>query len=293
MKRAKPQARQFSAPRGLQWEISVNALEKWAPSLAASDAPENTISMLDPIGADPWTGDGVTAKRVAGALRSIGADKNVVVNINSPGGDFFEGLAIYELLREHKGNVTVKVLGLAASAASLVAMAGDEVLIARAGFLMIHNTWVFALGNRNELRDIADTLEEFDGAALDIYAARASVEQRALAKMMDKETWIRGETAVEQGFADALLPSDEVKSEPGNAARGDVNAARLIELAMAKQGVPRSQRVALMTKFKSGTRDAAGTGTRDAAGAGEYGTPEAAAAVREYLDFLTQAEITS
>lgn len=290
MKRMKPQARQFSPPKGLQWDIAVEALEKWSPALAAADAGENSISILDAIGTDPWTGDGVTAKRVAAALRGIGADKNVVVNINSPGGDFFEGLAIYELLREHKGNVTVKVLGLAASAASIVAMAGDEVQIARSGFLMVHNTWVIALGNRNDLRDIADTLEEFDGAALDIYAARASIDQRAIAKMMDKETWIRGETAVEQGFADALLASDEVKDDPGTAAKADVIAAHLIELAMAKQGVPRSRRRALMNEFKSGTHTAAGSGTPGAAG---NGTHDAAAAVRQYLDFLTQAEITS
>ncbi|MBN0106041.1 Clp protease ClpP, partial [Pseudomonas aeruginosa] len=92
----------------------------------------------EPIGYDWWTGEGVTAKRIAGALRAIGGDVDVTVNINSPGGDVFEGLAIYNLLREHKGKVTVRVLGLAASAASFIAMAADEVKIARAGFLMIH-----------------------------------------------------------------------------------------------------------------------------------------------------------
>src|SRR6185436_2438068 len=133
------------------------ALERWAPDLmAAAASEESTISVLDPIGVDPWTGEGVTAKRIAAALRSIGADKDVVVNINSPGGDLFEGMAIYNLLREHQGKVTVKVLGVAASAASIVAMAGDEIQIARAGFLMIHNTWVIAMGNRNDLREIAD-----------------------------------------------------------------------------------------------------------------------------------------
>ncbi|MFT2622165.1 head maturation protease, ClpP-related, partial [Escherichia coli] len=74
---------------------------------------------------------------------------------NSPGGDMFEGLAIYNLLREHEGEVNVKVLGLAASAGSVIAMAGDTVQIARAGFLMIHNAWVVAMGNRNDLRELA------------------------------------------------------------------------------------------------------------------------------------------
>src|SRR5688572_20457621 len=98
-----PQARQFERPQGLQWDIAPQALDRWTPNLAAAAASsENTISIFDPIGVDFWTGEGVTAKRVAGALRSIGADKDVVVLVNSPGGDLFEGLAIYSLLREHK-----------------------------------------------------------------------------------------------------------------------------------------------------------------------------------------------
>ncbi|KLB48562.1 peptidase, partial [Xanthomonas euvesicatoria] len=104
---------------------------------------------------------GVTARRVAGALRAMGKGP-VTVNVNSPGGDMFEGLAIYNLLREHDGEITVKVLGLAASAASIIAMAGDTVQIARAGFLMIHNAWVMAVGNRNDLIEVADTLKPFD-----------------------------------------------------------------------------------------------------------------------------------
>ncbi|WP_034085582.1 head maturation protease, ClpP-related, partial [Pseudomonas aeruginosa] len=109
---------------------------------------------------------------IAGALRAIGGDVDVTVNINSPGGDVFEGLAIYNLLREHKGKVTVNIIGLAASAASFIAMAGDEIRIGRAAFLMIHNAWLIAMGNRNDLREIADWLEPFDMTLADIYAQR-------------------------------------------------------------------------------------------------------------------------
>ncbi|HCF5801664.1 TPA: Clp protease ClpP, partial [Pseudomonas aeruginosa] len=104
----------------------------------------------------------------AGALRAIGGDVDVTVNINSPGGDVFEGLAIYNLLREHKGKVSVNIIGLAASAASFIAMAGDEIRIGRAAFLMIHNAWLIAMGNRNDLREIADWLEPFDMTLADI-----------------------------------------------------------------------------------------------------------------------------
>ena len=111
---------------------------------AGNDA--NSISIYDSIG-ENWEGTGVTAKRISAALRAIG-DKDVVVNINSPGGDFFEGVAIYNLLREHQGRVTVQVMGLAASAASVIAMAGDEILMGDGSFLMIHNAgpWPSAIG---------------------------------------------------------------------------------------------------------------------------------------------------
>jgi ATP-dependent Clp protease protease subunit len=265
-----PQAREIVMPQGLQWELQPKALERWTPDLVAADQADNTISILDPIGQDPWTGEGVTAKRISAALRSIGANKDVTVNLNSPGGDFFEGLAIYSLLREHKGDVTVKVLGIAASAASVVAMAGDEVMIARAGFLMIHNVWAVAIGNRNDLRAMADTLEPFDNAMADIYATRSGLDVKKVAKMMDTETFIGGSEAVDQGFADALLPADEVKKDAN--AKADRVAAYLLDMALAKAGMPRSERRSLLQDYKSGTPSAAGAGTPSAA---EGDTPRA------------------
>lgn len=266
MKRTMPQARQVVRPQGMQWEASPQALERWSPDLmAAADKAENTISILDMIGQDPWTGEGVTAKRISAALRNIGAENDVVVNMNSPGGDFFEGLAIYSLLREHKGKVTVKVLGIAASAASVIAMAGDEVMIARAGFLMIHNVWAVAIGNRNDFREMADTLEPFDVSMADIYAARSGMDAKKIAKMMDAETFIGGSEAVDQGFADSLLPADEVKKDAN--AKTDRVAAYLLDMALAKAGMPRSERRALLKDFKTGTPSAADDGMP---GAAEY-----------------------
>ncbi|EEF3733400.1 Clp protease ClpP [Salmonella enterica] len=126
-------------------ETLPSALDRWNGGIKAAATDDNSISVFDVIGQDYW-GEGVTAKRIAGALRAMnGAD--VTVNINSPGGDMFEGLAIYNLLREYQGKVTVKVLGIAASAASVIAMAGDDIQIGRGAFLMIHNCWVVAMGN--------------------------------------------------------------------------------------------------------------------------------------------------
>jgi ATP-dependent protease ClpP protease subunit len=245
-------------------DFSPRALERWNPALrAAADDDANTISIFDAIGYDPWSGDGVTAKRISGALRAIGG-ADVTVNVNSPGGDMFEGLAIYNLLREYKGAVTVKVLGVAASAASVIAMAGDEIQIARAAFLMIHNAWVVAAGNRNELRDIADTLEPFDAAMADIYSVRTGADLKAMQKLMDSETWIGGSAAVEQGFADAMLASDAVK-ESTDASSGAATAAKRMDLLLAQQGVPRSERRKLIQAIKSGTPRATEPGTPGAA----------------------------
>lgn len=256
---------------GISSQILSRAFDRWNPDIKArvsadssSDSssgtdPDRTISILDVIGYDFWTGDGITAKRIAGALRGMGPGP-VTVNVNSPGGDMFEGLAIYNQLREHDGEVTVKVLGLAASAASVIAMAGDTVQIARAGFLMIHNAWVVASGNRNDLRDFADTLEPFDRAMADIYAAHTGESQEAMAKLMDSETWIGGSDAVEQGFADDLLPSDQV--EKGNA-KANASAVRRIESALRASGMPKSEAMRLISEFKSGLGDQGGRGEGD------------------------------
>lgn len=164
----------------------------------------------------------------------------------------FEGLAIYNLLREHDGEITVKVLGLAASAASIIAMAGDTVQIARAGFLMIHNAWVMAVGNRNDLIEVADTLKPFDDAMASIYAARTGQDRKSMAKLMDAETWIGGEAAIEDGFADELLASDQVER---GAAKASASAVRRIESALRASGMPKSEAVRLISEFKSSAGD--------------------------------------
>ena len=246
---------------GVSSQVQPRALDRWNAGVraAADSESDRSISVYDVIGYDYWTGDGVTAKRIAGALRSMGAGP-VTVNVNSPGGDMFEGLAIYNLLREHDGEVTVKVLGLAASAASIIAMAGDKVQIARAGFLMIHNAWVMAAGNRHDLAEVADTLKPFDEAMAGIYAARTGQERKAMAKLMDAETWIGGEAAIEGGFADELLPSDQVEKGSGKAS---ASAVRRIEAGLRASGMPKSEAMRLISEFKSSAGDPAGGGAGD------------------------------
>lgn len=279
MKLTLPKIQAPALPQGVSFELSHSALARWNAALAAKDddkkdSDEASINIYDVIGED-WMGEGMTAKRIAGILRSIG-ERDVVVNINSPGGDLFEGIAIYNLLRDHDHRVTTRVIGLAASAASVIAMAGDEIQVARAGFMMIHNVWVLAMGNRNDLRESADQLETFDDALASVYAARTGMEKKAVAKLMDRETWFSGEQAIEQGFAEALLPADELEEKKED---DDKPAAslRAIDARLARRGVPRNERRSLINGMKElfgtpraaepqdqGTQDAALKATQDA-----------------------------
>lgn len=228
--------------------VSPLAFDRWNPAIKASDENDNTIGIYDPIGYDYWDDSGVTAKRISAALRSLdGAD--VVVNINSPGGDVFEGLAIYNLLREYKGHVTVRILGVAASAASFIAMAADEIQIARAGFFMIHNAWTGLWGNRNDLRETADFLEQIDDTIADIYHVKSGLSMDELKADMDKERWINGRDAIDSGFADAFLPSDVVVEDTKNFTKEKV-AAHKADILLAKAGMSRSSRRELIQDLK-------------------------------------------
>jgi len=259
---------------GVTCEPLPSALDRWNGGLKAAASDDNTISVFDVIGQDYWR-EGVTAKRIAGALRSMnGAD--VTVNINSPGGDMFEGLAIYNLLREYQGKVTVKVLGLAASAASIIAMAGDDIQIGRGAFLMIHNCWVVAIGNRHDFGAMVEYLEPFDNAMADIYSARSGLDSDAIKQMMDGETYIGGSDAIEKGLADSLLSSDSVTSDDDSPAA----ALRKLDSLLAKANTPRSERRKLLKAL---------TGNTPGAVTDQKGTPSAAEATPETLAKLDAA----
>ncbi|WGS46808.1 Clp protease ClpP [Burkholderia sp. JSH-S8] len=236
-----------------QYDVRPDALERWEPGVHAAAGDDSaSISIYDSIG-DNWEGTGITAKRISAALRNIGA-RDLTVNVNSPGGDFFEGVAIYNLLREHKAKVTVNVMGLAASAASVVAMAGDEILMGDGAFLMIHNAWTVAIGNRHDIAAAAEVLAPFDSAMAKVYSQRAGITQAEAAALMDKETWIGAEQAVADGFATGVL--DSAKVAKGTNASGR-KALALIEASMARAGYSRGVRRDALKALFDGTTSAA------------------------------------
>lgn len=256
-----PEIKAARLPTVCAFELDDEAVDRWNTALEPKASAENTISMLDVIGEDPWGGGGVTSRRVAAALRSIG-DQEVVVELNSPGGDFFEGVAIYNALRAHPQKVTVRILSLAASAASIIAMAGDEIEIGKAGFLMVHNAWVVAMGNRHDMAEAAKMLEPFDDAMAMLYSERAGVDRAKAAAWMDSETMFTGEQAIEVGLADSFLPADMVAESRVEAK--SPKAINRVDAILAKAGIPRGERRALLAEVKGGMPGAALTVTHDA-----------------------------
>lgn len=164
----------------------------------------NEIFVYDEIGPD-WYGL-VSAKSVMSELGKY-KGKPVTIRINSPGGSVVEAQAIYNAMRRHSadgGNVTVEIDALAASAASFIAMAGDEINMAENAMMMIHKAWTIALGNADEMRKEADVLDKFDGVLADTYAARSSKSRDEILQLLADETWLTASDAVEIGLADKI-----------------------------------------------------------------------------------------
>jgi ATP-dependent Clp endopeptidase proteolytic subunit ClpP len=164
-------------------------------------AKEAEICLYDVIGG--W--DGVSAKDFRRDLKAAGDIDLIHLRINSPGGSVFDGLAIYNTLKSHKARVVTHVDGLAASMASVVAMAGDEIEMPANAFLMIHNPSDIAIGDAEDLRKTADLLDQVKAQLSEIYAGKSGKTADAVAKLMDEETWLDGQTAVDEGFATTLV----------------------------------------------------------------------------------------
>jgi len=166
----------------------------------ALDAGEAEILIYDEI--DPFWGTG--AKDFAEGLKALGAVTTIHVRINSPGGDVFDGVAIYNQLAQHSAKVIIHVDGLAASIASVIAMAGDEIHLAENALMMIHDPWSFTGGTAADLRAMADLLDTVATTIVTTYAARTGRDAEDIRAMMAAETWMDATEALDQGFADLI-----------------------------------------------------------------------------------------
>jgi ATP-dependent Clp protease protease subunit len=169
------------------------------------------IWLYDQIGESFW-GEGISAKTFQKELAGLGKVNTINVRINSPGGDVFDGLAIYNQLKIHPARVVVDIDGLAASIASVIAMAGDEIRMASNSMMMIHNPHGMAMGDSGEMQRVAALLNQVKGTLSDTYAARTKQGKAALDGWMDEETWMTADTAVQYGFADSITDAQQVSA---------------------------------------------------------------------------------
>lgn len=193
----------------------------------AALADTTVIDLYGPIGG--W--DGITAADFKRTLNGI-TSPNITLNINSPGGDVFEGVAIHNDLAAHAANVHVNVTGLAASAASIVAMAGDTVSIGDGAFFMIHNSWTVAMGDTRDMTKAADLLAKIDKTIAEAYAKKTGLPVAELADMMAAETWLDAAQSVEIGFANDVMPA----ASKDASARAAFNLSRFHHVPAALAG---------------------------------------------------------
>ena len=176
---------------------------------------ERTLHLNGTIAEESWFDDDVTPQLFADELNAGNGD--ITVWINSPGGDCVAAAQIYNMLLDYPGNVTVKIDGIAASAASVIAMAGTRVLMSPVSMLMIHNPMTVAMGDAAEMEKAIEMLASVKDSIINAYEIKTGLSRAKLSHLMDAETWMNAKKAVELGFADDLL----FKSEEGTAAVED------------------------------------------------------------------------
>lgn len=191
-----------------------------APRLFKAEAAPNdgeaTIYIYDIIGEDWWSGGGVTAKRFLDALAELGDVDTVHLRINSPGGDVFEARTIISAMQANRARFVAHIDGLAASAASFIATAADEVEMTKGAFLMVHNAWTYAVGNRHDLASVASMLEKVDRSIADDYATRTGADMETVQGWMDAETWFTAQEAVDAKLADRIAEKAEAAKNTWN-----------------------------------------------------------------------------
>ena len=169
-------------------------------SQKAGDTGE--LFLYGPVGSSMWE-DGIDIKNVAQALKDLGSVKNITIHLNSVGGNVFDGIAIYNLLKRSPAKKTVIVEGLAASIASIIMLAGDEIIIGEGAYVMIHKPFCMTVGNSTELEAVINRLDDVENQMISIYAKKTGLSRSELVDMLARETWMTDQEAIDMGFANS------------------------------------------------------------------------------------------
>lgn len=202
----------------------INKFWNFNPANSANNEPAELILYGD-ISSTSWWGDEVTPRQFSDDLNALGDVEEIVVRINSGGGDVFAANAIYTRLKDHKANITVKIDGWAASAATIIAMSGDTIEIPGNGVFMIHDPKMGVLGyfSQEEFVKLSEELKVIKQSIINGYALKTVKDQQEIADLMKNETWYDGKQAVENGFCDKLM-FEEIETEVENSSRIVVNS---------------------------------------------------------------------
>ena len=202
---------------------------------------ERTLVLDGEISDETWYGDEVTPKLFEKELNA--GTGNVTVWINSPGGCVFAAAQIYNMLMEYKGEVTVKIDALAASAASVIAMAGTRVLMSPVGLMMIHNPMTIAIGDSKEMQKAGEMLDEVKESILNAYEIKTGLSRARISHLMDGESWFNAKKAVELGFADGILGADEKTEEKakGFGAEGMMFSRTAVTNSLLSKLIPKQE----------------------------------------------------
>ncbi len=229
------------------WEKDLDKKHQWYDIQASGETTE--IKIFDVIG---WPF--IEAFDFTSDLEKTNT-KKVQVNINSPGGDVFDGVAIYNALLDHPAEITTYVSGLAASIASIIAMAGNKRTIAPSGFMMIHSPWTFALGNADDIEKETNVLRKIESTMADIYAEKTGKSSAKMLQAMKNETWYSGQEAVQAGLAEQVLIKDKNQKQAkfdlsmfkkAPAVAGETTKRQIERVLMQDAGLTRSQARDLM-----------------------------------------------
>lgn len=177
------------------------------------DTKTSEITIYGVIGTS-WWNDSFSATDIDEALKAAG-NNDIIINLNSPGGDAFDGISIFNRLKRHPGKVTIHVDGWACSAASIIAMAADELVMELGSMFMYHEASNIVWGTKTDMRKEAEVLEELEDGIIDIYMTKTNLSREEVRANLDTETWLSARKAVEQGFANRAA-GDDSKEEPQN-----------------------------------------------------------------------------